>query len=116
MATHKKMVYKIIFEHQEKIYELYARHLTEGALMGFIELEGLLFTGEAVPADLGEACVRQEFEGVKRTYVPTHAVLRIDEVEQTAVAHAHTQGTAPTSNIKPFPKQGNKKPLVMDQD
>lgn len=78
-----KMVYKVIFEHQEKIYELYAHQLTEGALMGFIELEGLIFTpGSDYLIDPGEEKVRKEFKGVTRTYIPAHAVMRIDEVEK----------------------------------
>ena len=90
-----KVVYKVIFEHQEKIYELYANNLTEGALMGFIELEG------ALVVDPGEEKVRTEFKGVTRTYVPAHAVLRIDEVKKSGILKSIK--SAGSDKVTPFP-------------
>ena len=35
----KKQIYKILFHNQDKIYEVYAKSVSQGALFGFIEIE-----------------------------------------------------------------------------
>ena len=72
---------------QGKVYEVYARSVGHGDLFGFIEVEELVF-GErtSVVVDPSEEKIKSEFEGVKRTYIPMHAVLRIDEVEKQGVS------------------------------
>lgn len=118
MATEKKnMVYKVIFEHQEKIYEIYAHQLTEGALMGFIELEGLIFTpGSDYLIDPGEEKVRKEFKGVTRTYVPMHSVLRIDEVEKQNLVTLAAEGGGATkvTQLPVKPRRQNSPALNPD--
>lgn len=54
-----------------------------GGLLGFVEIEELIF-GERTKLliDSSEERLKTEFEGVKRTYLPMHAVIRIDEVEK----------------------------------
>ena len=90
-----------MFVNQGKVYELYARKVSHGGLFGFIEVEELVF-GErsSVVLDPGEERIKGEFAGVKRTYLPLHSVLRIDEVRK--------QGTAKIvalegGNVTPFP-------------
>ena len=85
MATRK--LYKIVFHNQGKVYELYARKVSHGGLFGFVEVEELVF-GErsTVVLDPGEERIKGEFEGVKRTYLPLHSVLRIDEVSKKGTA------------------------------
>lgn len=80
-------VYKVMFISQGKVYEIYARQVSHGGLFGFVEVEGLVF-GErsTVVVDPGEEKIKAEFEGVKRTYLPLHAVLRIDEVRKQGVS------------------------------
>ena len=87
----KKQVFKVMFVSQGKTYELYAKSVTQGALFGFVEIEGLLF-GEksSVIVDPSEDALQREFAGVERTYVPMHAVLRIDEVEKRGSARIHS--------------------------
>ena len=79
----KKRVYKVVFTNQGKVYEVYAKSVSQGALFGFIEVEDLLF-GEksSVVVDPSEESLQREFAGVERTYIPMHAILRIDEVEK----------------------------------
>ena len=36
--------------------------------------------------DPSEEKIKTEFEGVKRTYIPMHSVLRIDEVDKEGVS------------------------------
>jgi hypothetical protein len=78
-----KRVYKVVFHNQGKLYELYAREVGQSSMYGFIEVEGLIF-GErsAVLVDPAEERLKSEFAGVKRTYVPIHSVVRVDEVEK----------------------------------
>lgn len=81
MAT--SHIYKVIFMNQGKVYEIYARSISQGSLFGFIEVEKIVF-GErsTVLVDPSEERLKAEFETVKRTYIPMHAVVRIDEVEK----------------------------------
>ena len=83
----KNPLYKIIFMNQGKVYEIYARSVGQGSLFGFIEVEELVF-GERTTAvvDPSEERLKSEFETVKRTYIPMHAVMRIDEVEKQGVS------------------------------
>jgi hypothetical protein len=83
----KKRIYRVTFLNQGKVYELYARHVGQGSLYGFIEVEQILF-GEksSVVIDPSEERLRSEFEGVKVSHIPLHAVVRIDEVEKQGAA------------------------------
>lgn len=85
--TAKKRLYRVIFVNQGKVYEVYTRRVGQGDLFGFIEIEQLVF-GEksAVVIDPTEERLRGEFEGVKLSYIPLHAVIRIDEVERQGSA------------------------------
>lgn len=100
MAT--SHIFKVVFVNQGKVYEIYARKVGHGAgLFGFVEVEELVF-GErsSVVLDPGEERIKSEFEGVKRTYLPLHSVLRIDEVKKQGVSKV---STLEGSNVTQFP-------------
>jgi hypothetical protein len=80
-------IFKVLFVNQGKVYEMYARKVGHGSLFGFIEVEELVF-GErsSVVVDPSEERIKNEFAGVKRTYLPLHSVLRIDEVRKQGVS------------------------------
>ena len=80
-------IFKVMFVNQGKVYEVYARKVSHGSLFGFIEVEELVF-GErsTVVVDPAEEKIKSEFSGVKRTYLPLHSVLRIDEVKKQGVS------------------------------
>jgi hypothetical protein len=80
-------IFRILFVNQGKIYEIYARRVAHGELFGFIEVEELLF-GErsSVVLDPSEERIKGEFAGVKRTFLPMHSILRIDEVKKHGVS------------------------------
>lgn len=82
-----KTLYKIRFISGDKVYELYARHVYQGDLYGFVVIEDIVF-GEttSVVVDPQEEKLKSEFEGVERTLIPMHAVLRIDQVKKQGVA------------------------------
>ncbi|MEE9142749.1 MAG: DUF1820 family protein [Gammaproteobacteria bacterium] len=96
----KKHIYKIVFMNQGKVFEIYARSVSQGGLFGFIEVEDFVF-GErtSVVVDPSEERIKSEFSGVKRSYLPMHSVLRIDEVEKQGVSKI----TKVEGNIAQFP-------------
>lgn len=101
-ANQGKRIYRILFHSQGKIYELYARDVHQSAILGFIEIEDMIF-GErsAVVVDPSEERLKAEFAGVKRTSIPMHAVIRIDEVDKEGI-NKIIDGVE-GANITPFP-------------
>lgn len=78
-----KHLYKVVFVNQNQVYEVYARGVHQDHLYGFVALEELVFGEQSeVVVDPTEERLKREFEGVERTYVPMHAVIRIDEVQR----------------------------------
>lgn len=99
----EQKLYKVVFLQEDKVYEIYASYITEESLMGFIEVEALVFDeGLSQNTDPAEVKLRQEFAGVKRTYIPMHHILRIDEVERKGVATIKVVETK-AGNVHPFP-------------
>lgn len=98
----RKSLYRIIFINQEKTYEVYASKVVQDNLFGFILLEDLVF-GEtsSLVVDPGQERLKSEFQGVKRTYVPMHSVIRIDEVEKEGIAKITSMSKE--GNVSQFP-------------
>jgi len=106
MATRKTTehrIYKVIFVNQGKVYEIYARNVGQGSLFGFIEVEQWLF-GErtTMVVDPSEESLKNEFAGVRRTYIPLHSVVRIDEVEKQGAARIVREDKE-GGKLSPFP-------------
>lgn len=101
----KPHIYRILFYQNDKLYEVYSKYLSEESLMGFIEIEELLFhdTKSGIVVDPTEEKLRAEFKGVKRSYIPMHAILRIDEVIKEGVARIKETGSDKKSNISQLP-------------
>ncbi len=94
-------IYKVIFQSRDQLYEIYAHKVSQGALFGFVEIEELTF-GErsSVVVDPGAEKLASEFDGVKRSYIPLHAVVRIDEVTRGGAGKiTRVQG----DNVTPLP-------------
>lgn len=87
MASPKNRLYRVTFNNQGQVYEVYAREASHGAMLGFVEIGKLVF-GErsSVVLDPTEEKLKTEFENVERFYVPVHAVIRIDEVTRPGPA------------------------------
>jgi hypothetical protein len=94
-------IYKIQFVNQGKVFEIYARKVSQGGMFGFVEVEELLF-GErsSVVLDPGEERIKSEFAGVKRSFLPMHSILRIDEVKKSGVSKVVA---LEAGNVMPFP-------------
>lgn len=97
----KQRIYRIAFLGQGQLYEIYARSVSHGDLFGFITVEELIF-GErsSVVVDPSEEKIKSEFSGVKRTYLPLHSVVRIDEVEKQGASKV---SKAEGGNVSQFP-------------
>ena len=98
-----RRLYRVTFLGRGQVYELYARSVSQGALFGFVEIEGLTFGERSqVVVDPGEESLKREFEGVERIHVPMHAVIRIDEVERPGVSRMRPAGQH-EAQVTPFP-------------
>lgn len=94
-------LYKIIFLNQGQMYVLYARNIYQSDLYGFVEVEDYIFGDKGqVVIDPGEERLKTEFDGVFRSYVPIHSVVRIDEVQKEGQPRV-IEGTE--QNIMSFP-------------
>ena len=82
MSPSDKKLYRVSFFNQGKVFEIYAKNVITSNLFGFIELDSLVF-GEksSVILDPSEESLRNEFENTKRTFLPLHNVIRIDEMK-----------------------------------
>lgn len=98
-----RRVYRIIFLNQGEVFEVFAKGVSHGNLFGFVEVEDLLFGERSqVVVDPSEERLKTEFKGVKRVYVPMHAVIRIDEVEKEGIPRVSKQEENP-SKVSAFP-------------
>ena len=110
MSLKSKSIYKVCFVSQDTSYEIYARSVGESDMFGFLEVEEFVF-GETTQllVDPSEERLKNEFSSVKRTFIPMHSILRIDEVEKEGISKAIQSGDK--GNISTFPNAvvGNKK-------
>ena len=96
---------------QGQIYEIYAREAGHGDMFGFVAVEQLVF-GErtTVVVDPSEEKIKSEFEHVKRTYLPMHSIIRIDEVDKQGASKISKM----EGNVAQFPmpiySPGDQKP------
>lgn len=79
-------VFRVIFLNQNEVFEIYARQIYQSEMYGFIEVEEFMFGERAqMVVDPSEERLKAQFTGVKRTYIPMHSIIRIDEVEKEGV-------------------------------
>lgn len=110
MST-KQRLYRIQFNNQGQVYEIYARSVSHGSMMGFVEVEKLVF-GEksSVVIDPSEEKLKTEFADVERFYVPLHSVIRIDEVNSKQVTPRIHAAGGESGKVTPFPTYGSFEP------
>jgi len=100
----KQQVYRIVFVNQAQIYEIYAREIYQSDLYGFVEIEDLVFGERSqLVVDPGEEKLKSEFQGVPRSYIPIHSIIRIDEVEKEGIAKVREVGAAGSGKVANFP-------------
>lgn len=93
-------LYKVQFNSGGERYELYVKELVSSSIFGFIEIGEFVWDSHTeLVLDPSHERLKDEFADVKRTFIPMHNVLRIDQVEK--------QGSA---KIRQFPdKKGSDK-------
>ena len=101
-----KSVYRVLFHSQSQVYEVYAHNIYQSDLYGFVEIEDYTFgTRSNMLIDPSEDRLRNEFEGVQRSFIPMHAIVRIDEVEKEGTAKiSDSKGEKVTPFPLPMPK------------
>ena len=98
-----KHIYRVVFHNHGNVYEIYAEKVGQSSMYTFIEVEGFIFGERSrLLVDPAEEKLKGEFSGVKRTYIPLQAVIRIDEVEKAGPNKIISQ-TDSGGNITPFP-------------
>jgi hypothetical protein len=102
MRERDRRIYKVTFLNQGQVYEIYAKKVAQGGLLGFVEIEGIVFGQKTtVVVDPSEERLKLEFEGVKRCYIPMHSVVRIDEVDKQGPSRITE--VSKSSNVAAFP-------------
>lgn len=99
-------VYKVIFYNQNHVYEIYARSIYQSDIYGFVEVEELVFNrNNSLVVDPGEERLKNEFFDVKRTFVPMHSIVRIDEVEKEGpMKVSETDGSGKVTHLNFAPR------------
>ena len=93
-------VYRVSFINQDKVVEVFVKHVYQSDIWGFVQLEGFIFGQRSeLLVDPGEEKVKQLFNEVKCSLIPAQAILRIDEVERSGVAKL----TQVKGNVAQFP-------------
>jgi len=93
-------LYRVQFVHNGERYQLFVREVSQSTLFGFIEIADFVWRpASALLIDTAEERLKTEFAGVSRSFIPLHAVLRIDQVEQRGDAAI----TALSDKVMPFP-------------
>lgn len=101
-------LFRISFINQDKVYDVYARQVYESDLYGFVVIEELVFGSQSeLVVDASEEKLKSEFASVKRTFVPMHNIIRIDEVEKEGISKIRDV-TNSTSNVSAFPSGNNR--------
>jgi len=131
-------IYRVIFNNQSEVYELYALYIYQSEMYGFIEVEELLFDekqfdgklfngkeSDKALQDAGDkaekssndfAKFKQQFSGVKRSFIPLTSIIRIDEMEKPGVVKVPSAKDSPAGNVRHFPSTGFKRPPVSPVD
>jgi len=92
--------YKIIYFNHNSVYEIYSKEVYQSDMYGFVVVEDLVFgKNTSLVVDPSEEKLKTEFANVKRFFIPSHNIIRIDEVNKEGVAKI----TSTDGNVKQFP-------------
>ena len=96
----EKNIYKVTFLNQEQIYEVYVKNVYQADMYGFLIIEDFVF-GEksSIVVDPTEERLRIEFEGVDRSFIPVHEIIRIDQVNKPGTGKIFAVSKDATENL-----------------
>ena len=105
MTEIQEIVYRVIFTHLDQIYTLFSQGVSEETLVGFIEVDGILSVQRERNLSSDESKDNAErlydkFDGVKRTYIPMHSIVRIDELPHTLYKKNQLKNDQEPANIR----------------
>jgi hypothetical protein len=107
----REPIYRITFFNQGQVYEIYARHVFQSELWGFLEVEQFVFGERSkMIVDPAEEKLKSEFSAIKRSFIPMHSVVRIDEVEKEGAAKITDAPEGSNVSSFPFPNMASAKP------
>ncbi|MGM0613931.1 MAG: DUF1820 family protein [Pseudomonadota bacterium] len=99
-----KPIYRVVVHQHGEVWELYVREIFQSELWGFIEVEEFVFGDpNRVVVDPVSEKLERTLEGVKRSYLPLNAIMRIDEVERGGPLKAVKSETRVAEFPRPFP-------------
>jgi hypothetical protein len=109
-SAREKTYYKVSFARDNEMYQVCARSVQSSDLFGLIEIADFIFPSNRLVYNPGEERIRREFSGIRRTWIPYHAIVRIDEVLDTTesevkIVPLESVRAAPSaaSPVVPFP-------------
>ena len=106
----KKGIYKIVFIQLGEIYEVYAKSIYQSDMYGFVEVEEYIFDlNSKIVVDPSEEKLKNEFKGVKRSFVPINSILRIDEVDKKGTAKIPKSKEGNVTTLPTYIDGGSKK-------
>lgn len=109
MSKMPEAIYCVKFYNDGQVYEVYAAHVYQSDMYGFIEIEELVFNERSqVLVDPSEERLKNEFADVKRSYIPMHSIIRIDEVNK--VGTGKVKDAKGLSTITAFPSPPSSSP------
>jgi len=104
-------IYRITFFNQGQVYEIYARHVFQSELWGFLEVEQFVFGERSkMIVDPAEEKLKNEFSAIKRSFIPMQSVVRIDEVEKEGTCKISDAPQGGNVSAFPFPSMARAKP------
>ena len=106
----RKLYYRVTFSNEEELYQVCAREVSTSDLLGLIEIGDFIFPENKLVYNPGEERIKREFEGIRRTWIPYHAIVRIDEISdarETEVKIIPFDGERKASKPTPLPNPDN---------
>ena len=104
--TTNQIKYHVVFVQKDLVCELDAMYISEESLMGFVELDEIIsapHNNEASSVDPKKEEYMRKFKGVKRTYIPMHNILRIDEIDMSPGDKINPISKVKRSNVSHLP-------------
>ncbi|MBI4084121.1 MAG: DUF1820 family protein [Candidatus Lambdaproteobacteria bacterium] len=78
-----KTYFKVSFTNENELFELCVRTVGPSDIYGMVELAGFIFPEGKLVYNPSEERIKREFAEIRRTFIPYHAIVRIDEVSDS---------------------------------
>ncbi|MDH4224224.1 MAG: DUF1820 family protein [Deltaproteobacteria bacterium] len=91
-----KTYFRITFTNEtsqeEELYQVSARNVSASDMYGLVEISEFIFPENKLIHSPGEERIRREFQSINRTWIPYHAIIRIDEINDSTVTELKVVG------------------------